>query len=172
MNNAPALAPDVTLLQVTDTPEETTTEKLLRLKDDRAAIKQESDSLSLQLSEKRAKFDAMIETLEAGFNEENAPLIQSVTIAEQEFERKDKELRAAVVAAWPGGTAPKTIADGLSVRVATKPVYDDTRAIEWAIEKNLPNLLSLNKTEFKKAAEALKPAFVTVESTITAVIKD
>ena len=167
-----AIAPEMLLTQEAETPEETITEKLLRLKDDRKAVKEDFDSLSTQLSEKEAAFNKTLEKLQAGFREENAVLIQSVTVAEQEFERKDKELRAAVVAAWPGGAAPKTVADGLSVKVMSKPIYDDAKAIEWAIEKSLPNLLKLNATEFKKAADALKPTFVTVESSVVAVIKD
>lgn len=147
-------------------------EDLLRVKDDRAILKQEFDSLSSDLSEMQAKLNAMIENLCAGWKLDNAELIQSLTIAEQEFERKDKELRAAVIALWPGGDASKTIAEGLSVRVTTKPIYDEKAAIEWAIEKRLPNLLKLNATEFKKAAEVLKPGFVVMESSITAVIKE
>lgn len=167
-----AIAPELLLVQETETPEETTTEKLLRLKDDRATLKQESDSLNAEIDARRGRVIEMVNNLWAGWKIENAPLIESALNATEEFERVDKQLRAAIVAAWPGGTAPKTVADGLSVKVLTKPVYDDAKAIEWAIEKNLPNLLKLNATEFKKAAEALKPAFVTVESTITAVIKD
>jgi hypothetical protein len=95
---------------------------LLMLKDDRAAIKEEMDALSLQLSEKEAALTKAIEDLQAGFRLQNAGLIESVTVAEREFERKDKELRAAVVAAYTANPASKTVASGLSVRVTEKPV--------------------------------------------------
>lgn len=149
-----------------------TTEELLILKDDRAALLAEAETFADAVKIKRAALDSMIAALVGGWEGENAELLQNAKDAQVEFERKDKELRAAVVAAWPGGDAPKAIADGLSVRVNAKLVYDETKAVEWAIEKNLPNLLKLNATEFRKAAEALKPEFVTEEKTATAVIKD
>lgn len=168
------LAPDLLLLQETETPAEaeTTAEKLLRLKEDRDALKDEAESLSDEVKIRRAVLNDMLKVVEQGWEAENAELLQNEKDAKAEYERKDAELRAAVVAAWPGGNAPKTVAEGLSVKVMSKPVYDDSAAIQWAIEKNLPDLLKLDATKFKKAADALKPEFVRVESTIVAVIKD
>lgn len=145
---------------------------LLLLKEDYFTLKAEAESFADEVNIKRAALNAMIAVLTEGWSSENAELLREAAIAEEEFERKGKELRAAIVAAWPGGNAPKTVADGLSVRVSTKLVYDDTAAIQWAIEKNLPDLLKLDATKFKKAAEALKPSFVVEESSITAVIKE
>lgn len=145
---------------------------LLLLKEDYFTLKAEAESFADDLKIKRASLDEMIAALRGGWEAENAELLRNAKESEAEFERKDKELRAAVVAAWPGGNAPKTVADGLSVRVNTKLVYDEGAAIRWAIEKNLPDLLKLDATKFKKAAEALKPAFVVEESSITAVIKE
>ncbi len=152
--------------------EEARLQGLLILKEDYLALKAESESFGAQLAEKRARLQEMLAVVTEGWDAENAELLREAEIASEEFERKGKELRAAVVAAWPGGDAPKTVASGLSVRVITKPIYDEKAAIEWAIEKRLPNLLKLNATEFKKAAEVLKPGFVVMESSITAVIKE
>lgn len=152
--------------------EERSLEELAILKDDYFTLKQEAAQFRSELSEREARLNEMIAQLRAGWTAENAELIETVTAAETEAEKKEIELRLAVVAAWPGGDAPKTVAPGLSVRVSTKPVYDEQRAIEWAIEKNLPDLLKLDSAKFKKAAEALKPSFVVMESSITAVIKE
>lgn len=149
-----------------------TPEDLLILKDDRAAIKEEMEALSLQLSEKEAALTKAIEDLQAGFRLQNAGLIESVTVAEREFERKDKELRAAVVAAYTANPASKTVASGLSVRVAEKAVYNDEHAVAWAVEKQFVEMLKIDSAKFKKAAEALKPDFVAWETSITAVVKD
>lgn len=145
---------------------------LLLLKEDLFTLKSESELLSQEVATRRESLTEMIANLTEGWRLENAELLAEAAIAQEEFERKDKELRAAIVAAWPGGDASKTLADGLSVKVMTKLVYDDKAAIEWAIEKNLPDLLKLDATKFKKAAEALRPSFVVMESSITAVIKE
>lgn len=145
---------------------------LLILKDDYFALKTEAESLADELKAKRSAFEETLKAALKGWEAENAELIQAAKDAEAEAGRKEKELRAAVIAAWPGGDAPKAIADGLSVRVTPKPVYDEAKAIEWAIEKNLPDLLKLDATKFKKAAGVLKPDFVTYEETVTAVISE
>lgn len=152
--------------------EQNIAEELAILKDDFLTLKQEASQFRAELSEREARLNEMIAQLRAGWTAENAELIETVTAAEAEAEKKEIELRLAVVAAWPGGDAPKTVAPGLSVRVSTKPVFDERRAVEWAIEKNLPDLLKLDATKFKKAAEALRPDFVVMESSITAVIKE
>jgi len=153
-------------------PENKTIEELAILKDDYFTLRQEAAQFRSELSEREARLNEMIAQLRAGWTAENAELIETVTAAETEAEKKEIDLRLAVVAAWPGGDAPKTVAEGLSVRVNTKPVYNERKAIEWAIEKNLPDLLKLDAAKFKKAAEALKPSFVMMESSITAVIKE
>lgn len=144
---------------------------LLILKEDYFTLKSEAESLADDLKIKRAALDEMLAVVQQRWEAENAKLLREAAIASEEFERKGKELRAAVVAAWPGGSAPKTIADGLSVRVNTKLIYDSKEAVEYAIAKNLPGLLKINRTEFEKTAEVLKPSFVVMESSITAVIK-
>lgn len=144
---------------------------LLLLKEDLFTLKSESELLSQEVATRRESLTEMIANLTEGWRLENAELLAEAAIAQEEFERKDKELRAAIVAAWPGGDASKTLADGLSVKEMTKLVYDDKAAIQWAIEKNLPDLLKLDSTKFKKAAEALKPGFVVEESSVVAVIK-
>jgi len=42
-------------------------------------------------------------------------------------------------------------------------LYDEEIALSWAQSKGLLNCLKLNKTEFKKTAQVLKPDFVTIE---------
>lgn len=147
-------------------------EALFMLRDDYFAVKAEAESLANELKARRSAFEETLKAALKGWEAENAEEIQIVNDTVAEAERKEKELRAAVVAAWPGGKAPKVIAEGLSVRVTPKPVYDEARAIEWAIEKNLPDLLKLDATKFKKAAGVLKPDFVTYEETVTAVIAE
>lgn len=145
---------------------------LLILKDDYFALKTEAESLAGELKARRSAFEETLKAALKGWEAENAELIQAAKDAEAEAGRKEKELRKAVVAAWPGGNAPKAIAEGLSVRVTPKPVYEEAKAIEWAIEKNLPDLLKLDAVKFKKAAGVLKPDFVTYEETVTAVISE
>ena len=142
------------------------------LKTDRAELKREVEQLTMELQRRQSEVQRRVDEIWAEFKQANGELIESVNAAQSLFEAKDAELRNAVVNAWPGGDASKTVGDGLSVKVMSKPVYDESVAIGWAIEKNLPNLLKLNATEFKKAADALKPSFVRVESSIVAVIKD
>lgn len=152
--------------------EQNIAEELAILKDDYFTLKQEAAQFRSELSDREARLNEMIAQLRAGWEAENAKLIETVTAAEAEAKKKEIELRLAIIAAWPGGDAPKTVAPGLSVRVVTKPVYSEQKAIEWAIAKNLPDLLKLDATKFKKAAEALRPDFVVMESSITAVIKE
>lgn len=80
-------------------------------------------------------------------------------------------LRAAVVAAWPGGEAPKTIAPGLSVRVSQKAVYDEAEAIKFAVKGKHTKALKLNAKEFEAIAKVLEPDFVTYKPQVSAVIK-
>lgn len=145
---------------------------LSELKAERSALKRETEELAIELQNRQSEVQKRVDEIWAEYKQANGELIESVNAAQSLFDAKDAELRAAVVAAWPGGDAPKTVGDGLSVKVMSKPVYDEAVAIGWAIEKNLPNLLKLNATEFKKAADALKPSFVRVESSIVAVVKD
>lgn len=145
---------------------------LSQLKAERLALKQQSEMLAAELDARRAEVQKAVDELWASYKQSNAELIELSATVASNFDAKDAELRAAVVAAWPGGDAPKTVGDGLSVKVMSKPVYDEAVAMQWAIEKNLPGLLKLNTTEFKKAADALKPEFVRVESSIVAVVKD
>lgn len=49
---------------------------------------------------------------------------------------------------------------GGQIKEYTVLAYDEPTAIQWAIEHNHANLLKLDKTKFKKAAEALLPEFV------------
>ncbi len=145
---------------------------LAELKAERSALKRETEELAVELQNRQSEAQKRVDEIWAEFKQANGELIEAASDAQSKFDAKDAELRNAVVSAWPGGDAPKTVGDGLSVKVMSKPVYDEAVAIEWAIEKNLPNLLKLNAAEFKKAADALKPSFVRVESSIVAVIKD
>lgn len=147
-------------------------EELLKLKHKRALLKADLQSYENTIAPKKEALAKQIAELEAKFNEENKTTLHSKNLTEVEFDNADKELRRAIVAAWPGGDVSKTVADGLSVKVMPKLIYQEADAVKWAIEKSLPNLLKLNAVEFKKAAGVLKPEFVTVDSEVVAVIKD
>jgi hypothetical protein len=143
---------------------------LEQMKQDYFIAKRQAETLTGELNVRRAATQEAVDRLWAAHKAENAELIETVASTQAALDSQEKAFREAIIAAWPGGNASKTVAEGLSVRVTPKPVYDEAAAIKWAIDKNLPDLLKLNSVEFKKAAGVLKPDFVTFESSVTAVI--
>lgn len=131
--------------------------------------KAQAVSLATELSEKQKPLDEQIQNLRDAFEKSNAELIQLTENAKERAETADNELRSAILEAFDGEN--KQLGDGMSVRVNKSFKYDDKDAVEWALEHKMPNLLTINKTKFKKLAAIQEFNFVEQRETISAVVK-
>lgn len=60
-------------------------------------------------------------------------------------------------------TGVKKLNDYVTITEKTCIKYDPAKAVAWAIEKKLNNLLLIDEGEFSKVAEVIKPDFVEFE---------
>lgn len=89
------------------------------------------------------------------------------------FEAANEALRKALTAWGETDEANKTFDEHLGCRHSKKYVYDDAAAVTWAAQ-NAPVLIkrTVDKKGFEAIIPTLQPDFVTVERTVTPVIKE
>lgn len=145
--------------------------ELETLYSDHKALQEQRADVDSRLSDAKLDLARQIEQIKKTWEAYNAELLAEHVDVHAAADAKEAELRAAVVAAWPGGEAPKMIAPGLSVRVTQKPVYDEASAIQFAIDGGYAKALKLNAKEFEAIAKVLEPEFVKYEPQVSAVIK-
>lgn len=135
---------------------------------DWCALRQQSEDVETRYEAKRSELQEAIAALTKQWEEANAELVKERGEINTKLDETDKELRAAVIAAYETDPSKKTVAPGLSVRVTEKMVYSEDAALEWAKDHGLA--LALDRKAFEKIAKATPLAFVEVEQKPTAVI--
>lgn len=106
---------------------------------------------------------------QVAFNQDNAVLIEEKCRLESACHQAEGKLRALTLEAFQA-TGSKKPAPGVGVRIVKQLHYDEAEALTWAIESQVENCLSLQKTNFKKVAEGLALPFVRIEKVAQATI--
>jgi len=145
--------------------------ELTKLKHDTAQLKLETQTMQDELKRRREPLEQRIKELEAQWALENAELIEEEANFLELTNTKEAELRAKTVEAYKANPESKTLADGIGVRVTTNYVIDTEQAITWAIEHNMPNLLTIKTPAFKKQAKLVELDFAVPNESISAVIR-
>lgn len=104
------------------------------------------------------------------FDGENVDAIQEAYAAELSVSELDSYVREATLAAYRADPSNKQPAPGVGIRVTTRLTYDEAKAMMWALDHQMPQLLKLNVKAFEKAAPALGLPFVETVSTPSATI--
>ncbi len=118
-------------------------EKLKELKIDIEVLEQKKAELSALKSQFEADNKLLIEYIKNLSNCVEASKNDLSEEAKKEFEETNK----------------KSLTGGLGIRESKEITYDETKALEWAKEKDL--FLILDKKGFEKAASSMKLDFVT-----------
>lgn len=139
------------------------------LKDKVVITKNNAEDAAQRLAEKRKTLNATIERLTDSFEASNAELISEVAELDNVATLADTELRAAMITDYEA-RKEKQIFDGLSIRLNKAYEYDDGKAVAFAIERKMPELLVPNKTAFKKQMSITPQPFCEVIETPTAVV--
>lgn len=143
--------------------------ELTTLYSDHRALQQQFADVSERRAAANSQFNIRLEQLTKEWQSEHSELLaeyQEISLAASE---KEGELRASVIEAYAADPSKKTVAPGLSVRVAKKPVYDAEKALQWAMHHKLA--LALDKKAFEKIADSATDIdFVTYDESVTAVI--
>lgn len=133
--------------------------------------KKEAEDASQLLADLHKPLDEQIAALEKAFSFENEGIIKQAAESADAASDYETQLREAAIAYFHE-TGTKTLDENLSVRVSTKLIYDQQKAVEWA-EKNAP--VMIQKTVDKKAFESLPTVtdldFVEKQDNVSAVIK-
>lgn len=155
----------------TATQTQTLSDGIIATKEQLIIARRNVAELEAMLQPKRDEVKAKIEALEAQFRAENLELIEAGEQLQASMVEAETALREGLIV-WHESTGDKTFDKELSVRVNTKLKYDEDRAVEWATH-NAPVLIK--QTVDKKAFESMPMTpdldFVTVERTVTAVVK-
>ena len=78
---------------------------------------------------------------------------------------EEEQVRAEILAAWEaGGKTEKKQRGGQIKHFDDLMTYSEVDAIGFAVEKNFPSMLKLDKKAFEAAARGLRPVFVTFYS--------
>lgn len=118
-------------------------EKLKELKIDIEVLEQKKAELSALKSQFEADNKLLIEYIKNLSNCVETSKNDLSEEAKKEFEETNK----------------KSLTGGLGIRESKEITYDETKALEWAKEKDL--FLILDKKGFEKAASSMKLDFVT-----------
>lgn len=117
----------------------------------------------------KAKVDTALE----GFRDANIELFEAEESAKANLATCDQAVRDAILVEY-WATKEKQIGYGCTVRVSEKPVYDPAQALEWAKINARVYVVpeSLDAKGFDKLCkdEAVRPAFVSVEQSVTPTI--
>jgi hypothetical protein len=100
--------------------------------------------------------------LQVAFNQQHAALIEAKCKAASDCAQAEARLRELTMQAYET-TGSKKPAAGVGIRIVKQLHYDEAEALAWAIESGAEGCLSLQKTNFNKAAEGLKLDFVKIE---------
>ena len=122
-----------------------------------------------ELATKKAVLDEKIAMLIKSFEASNAELIQTVAEAKESFDLYDGEIRSLAIEHFKE-TGEKTIGFGISVRVNTAYEYDEQKAVDYAISHNMPHLLKVDGTKFKKFASITPIDFVEKKESASGVV--
>ena len=141
---------------------------LTALHSDHRALQEHLADAEARYNAKREELSAAMVALETEWRNANAELIEELNVISQQADAKEKELRAAVLAACEANPTSKTVAPGLSVRVTGKLVYDKGAALAWAKAHDLA--LALDVKAFEAIAKAQPLAFVSREESVSAVL--
>ena len=148
--------------------EEKMTTDLRSLHSDHRALQEHLADIKARHDIRREELNAALAALEAEWRNANAELIEELSVISQQSDAKEKELRAAVLAAYQADPTSKTVAPGLSVRVTSKLVYNKDAALAWAKAHDLA--LALDVKAFEAIAKAQPLEFVSKEESVIAVL--
>ena len=141
---------------------------LTELHSDHRALQEHLADARARYNAKREELNAALAALETEWRNANAELIEELNVIGQQADAKEKELRAAVLAAYQANPTSKTVAPGLSVRVTSKLVYNKDAALAWAKAHDLA--LALDVKAFEAIAKAQPLGFVNKEESVSAVL--
>lgn len=99
-----------------------------------------------------------------------ADIVRQADNAKAEAEKAEEALRLAMIETYTANPTTKQLGNGLSVRVTTNYNYDEKDAIKWAIAHEMPSLLKVHASNFKKQAALTEMDFVTKTEAVSAVI--
>jgi hypothetical protein len=122
-----------------------------------------------QLDEVKKQYEARIALIWREYETANAELIEMVKTADALEDILAMTLRNSIEKAYLA-TGNKQVYPGLSVRITKDYQYDERRAVEFCIERKIPELLTVKGKEFKKQMELTPQDFCTVSEKIGTVI--
>lgn len=122
------------------------------------------------LAAANAALEVEIQAVRDRYNVENAGLLNSANVAGKNLEAAENALRNALIE-WYEEHGEKTFDKELSVRVSTKFIYEEQKAVEWA-EKNAPIMIvhTIDKKAFESLPATKTLDFVEEKETVTAVV--
>lgn len=148
-----------------------TAANLAALRSDYDAIQQHKADVDERYRQARVDLDKKLQQLETAWRNSYAELIAEWQEIGEDVDRHELALRQAIIAAYKE-TGQKQLGHGLSVQVRTKLVYDEAKAVEWALA-NAP--ICVKQVIDVKAFEAIcknsRPDFVAVRETPVAMIR-
>lgn len=127
------------------------------------------DEATAPADEAREALKAKIEAITKSWEIQNAEVLQLEASAKVIHEVDDATIRDYAVKYFKE-TGEKQIGFGISVRVGTEYVYDEDKAREYAIDHEMPHLLKVDGTKFKKFASVTPLDFVSTEPKVSAVV--
>lgn len=143
--------------------------ELTTLYSDHKALQEQLADVQSRFNAKKGDYTAACDALFQKWEQENAELLAEHDHIIEKAGAVESELRSAIKDAYAADPSKKTVAPGLSVRVAKKPVYDTEKAFQWAMHHKLA--LALDKEAFEKIADSATDIdFVTYDESVTAVI--
>lgn len=105
------------------------------------------------------------------WEDRNRPQIELVEKIKADLQEAEIALRELTIQAYLE-TQNKKPALGVGIRLMKVFNYEAEKAKSWAVDHGFTNLLDLNASKFKKAAEGLTLDFVTIEEKPTATISE
>lgn len=121
------------------------------LKQAALTAKAQKEEAEATLAAKKQDLTDKIAMLTKAWEISNAEVIKETELSQITFIEIDGAIRQLAIGTYKD-TGEKQIGFGVSVRVNTAYEYDEQKAVDYAISHNMPHLLKVDGTKFKKYA--------------------